>query len=98
MSLTAGDLKFPPGYVISFLRAEPASGYEFEYVRSTSKLKVRTPGVAIGAAGAVTIDDFPLSGTGATATSIGLASTATTPVVFGPLQEIANAVNLSSIT
>jgi hypothetical protein len=97
-ALTAGDLGFPTGYTVVSLVAEPRSGYTFEYDRTNAKLKALVPGVAIGAAGAATIDDFPLSGTGSTATSIGLASTATSPVRFGPQQEVASAVDLSAIT
>lgn len=97
-ALTAADLGFPAGYTLVFLAAEPAGGFTFQYDRTNAKLKVLAPGVTFGAAGALTLDDFPLSGTGATTASVGLNSAATSPVSFGGQVEVANTVNLSTIT
>lgn len=96
-SLTPGDLGFQPGVKIVLLTAEPAGGFTFQYDRAASKLKVLCPGVVTGAAGALTLDDFPMSGVGATPASVGLsAGNATTR--FGGQVEVANAVDLSTIT
>lgn len=100
-SLTAADLGFTaiePYAKIVQLVATPSGGFGFEYDFSNAKLKVRVPGVAIGDAGSATLDDYPLSGTGATATSIGLKNDATSPVRFGPQQEVVDTANLSSVT
>ena len=95
-SLTAGDLGFPPGVKVVLLNAEPEDGFAFQYDRANSKLKVLCPGVVTGAAGAGTLDDFPMSGVGATAASIGLTAGNTT-TRFGGQVEIANAVDLSTV-
>lgn len=86
-------------HTIDSITFEPTGGYSFEYDYTNQKVKVNVPGVAIAAAGAATIDDFALTGTGAsTARSIGLDSASTSPVRFGPQQEVASTVNLSAIT
>lgn len=100
-SLTAADLHFTtadPYAKIVKLSADPAGGFTILYSYSDAKLGVYVPGIAIGTAGSATIDDYPLSGTGATATSIGLKNDASSPVRFGPMQEVASGVNLSSLT
>lgn len=98
-ALTAADLGFPPGCTLVLVNAHPAAGFQFEYDYTNAKLKAYVPGVAIAAAGAATLDDFALTGTGAsTARSIGLDNASTSPVRFGPLQEVANTVDLSAVT
>lgn len=75
-----------------------ASGFYFEYDYTNRKVKVLVPSVVIGAAGAATIDDFPLTGTGAsTARSIGLDNAASGTVRFGAQQEVAASTNLSAV-
>lgn len=99
-ALTPADFGFtalePHAQMIQ-VTASPSGGFNFEYDFANQKLKVRVPGVAIGAAGSATLDDYPLSGTGATTTSIGLKNDASSPVRFGPQQEV-GAVDLSSVT
>lgn len=93
-SLTAANLGLD---TVSLVLASPKSGFTYEYDYTGSKLKALCPGVVTTAAGAGVLDDFPLSGTGATAASIGLtAGNATTR--FGAQVEIADTVDLSGIT
>lgn len=100
-ALTPANLGFtdiePYAQIVSLV-ATPSGGYNFEYDYANRKLKVRVPGVAIGAAGSATLDDYPLSGVGATATSIGLKNDAASPVRFGPQQEVADTLDLHTIT
>jgi len=97
---TGGD-DFNPivGKDILNMSLEEIGGFTAEFDKTNKKLKVSVPGVAIAAAGAATIDDFALTGTGAsTARSIGLDSAATSPVRFGPQQEVAATTNLTTLT
>lgn len=96
-ALSAGDLGFQPGVKIVLLEAEPEDGFSFLYDRTNAKLKVLCPGVVTGAAGAGVLDDFPMSGVGATAASVGMtAGNATTR--FGGQVEVAATTDLSTIT
>lgn len=96
-SLTAADLGFPVGSTIVLLLAQPRLGFSFEYDYTGKKLLAYCPGVVTTAAGAGVLDDFPLSGVGATAASIGLtAGNATTR--FGGQVEVAAAADLSTVT
>jgi hypothetical protein len=98
-SLTVLDLKFPETAKIAFLAAEPALGFTFQYDRVNSKLKVLCPGFVAGAAGAVTVDDHPLTGVGSSTTksvSFGPAGAAT--VALGGQVEVADTTNLSTVT
>lgn len=72
-------------------------GFSFEYDKTNQKLKALCPGVVTGAAGAGTLDDFPMSGVGATAASIGLTAGNTT-TRFGGSVEVANTADLSTLT
>lgn len=92
-SLTAANLKLTK---IELLLASPKAGFSFEYDYTNSKLLAKCPGVVTTAAGAGTLDDFPLSGTGATAASIGLTAGNTT-TRFGGSVEVANTVDLSGV-
>lgn len=93
-SLTAANLGFN---TVDLVICAPKSGFSFDYDYTNSKLKVLCPGVVTTAAGAGTLDDFPLSGLGATTASVGLtAGNATTR--FGAQVEIADTVDLSTLT
>lgn len=73
-----------------------ALGFKAEYDYANQKVVVKCPSVVTGAAGAGTLDDFPMSGVGATSASIGLtAGNATTR--FGGQQEVADTTNLSTL-
>lgn len=93
-SLTAAQLGMKK---IELLIATPKTGFSFEYDYANSKLKALCPGVVTGAAGAGTLDDFPLSGVGATSASVGLTAGNTT-TRFGGQVEVANTADLSTIT
>ena len=93
-SLTAADLGF--SLSVDLVLAEPQTGLIFEYDRTNSKLLAFVQGIDTGAAGAATIDDFPVTaGVGTTAVSVGL--TAASPR-FGGLKQIANTTDMSTIT
>lgn len=94
-SLVAADLKHLKK--IDFLVASPNDGFTFEYDYTNSKLKALCPGVVTTAAGAGTLDDFPLSGVGATSASIGLTAGNTT-TRFGGQVEVASTADLSTVT
>lgn len=87
------------GFIVApdFVTAFDKLGFSFEYQKATQLLVARCPGVVTTAAGAGTLDDFPLSGVGATTASIGLtAGNATTR--FGGAVEVANTTDLSTLT
>jgi hypothetical protein len=96
-SLTAADLGMR---TILDINIRPKSGLVFEYDYTNSKVLAYTQGVAHGAAGAVTLDDYPVTaGVGATSgASISREASATSPLRLGPLKEIASTDDLSSIT
>lgn len=85
---------------IDYLEVLPKSGFTFEYDYTNQKIKVQCPAVVVGAAGAATLDDFPLTGVGATtAVSIGLdAAAGSATNRFGAQQELADTTNLSTLT
>lgn len=76
----------------------PLLGFQLEWDSANQKVLVKCPSVVTGAAGAAVVDDFPLTGVGATtATSVSLsAGNGTTR--FGGMQEVANTENLSTLT
>lgn len=95
-SLLAADIALRR---ITRFNCHDKSGFGFEYDYTNSKLMVYVQGVAIAAAGAATLDDYALTGVGAsTARSIGLDSASTSPVLFGPQKEVANTTDLSTLT
>lgn len=98
--LTLGDLGFPTGTTVVQFVASPALGFTFEYDVANAKLKVRVPGVVVAAAGAATMDDFALTGVGAsTARSVSLDNAAGAGTHrFGGMVEVANTENLSTVT
>lgn len=83
---------------IDLIVFSPKLGLSFEYDYTAKKVKALCPGMAIGAAGSASLDDFPLSGVGATTVSVSLTSTATTPIRLGGQQEIASTADLSTVT
>lgn len=81
---------------IDFLVASPRLGVQFEYDYTNEKLQAFVQGIDTDAAGALTLDDFPITaGVGVTSGSVGL--TAADPR-FGGLKEVADAEDLSTIT
>ncbi len=83
-------------HTIDHIDVRTALGFSFDYDHATAKLKAYCPGVVVGAAGAVAVDDFPLSGVGASAISISLSAGATTQR-FGGQVEVADTVDLSTV-
>jgi hypothetical protein len=82
---------------IKWINFQDAAGFSFTYDYTNAKVVAKCPGVVTGAAGAGTLDDFPLSGVGSTAASIGLtAGNATTR--FGGQVEVADTTDLSTVT
>jgi len=98
-ALTAAQLALSR---VEHIAVHPFLGFVFgvTYSSATSLLiLVYVQGVAIAAAGAAVLDDFALTGVGAsTARSVGLDSAATTPVLFGAMKEAASTEDLSSLT
>jgi hypothetical protein len=86
-------------HTIENIILHPSAGFSFDYDYAAQKVKVYVPAVVVGAAGAATLDDFPLTGTGATtARSVGLDNAAgSSTVLFGAQQEVAASTNLSSV-
>ena len=74
-------------------------GYMYQFDYTNNLVLVYVQGVAIGSAGALTIDDYLLTGVGSSTTvAIGLDAAATTPVLFGPMKEAASTTDLSTLT
>lgn len=84
-------------HVITQITVVNGLGFSFEYDYSGKLLKAFCPGVVTGAAGAGTLDDFPLSGVGTTTVSIGLTAGNTT-TRFGGQVEVANGADLSTVS
>lgn len=97
-SLTAANLGLR---VIDAIHIHHTKGVSFEYDYTNSKILAYNPGVTVGAAGALTLDDFVMTGVAATPTAaaIGLsANSANTTVCFGVMPEIISTGDLSTIT
>lgn len=86
--------------VIDHMSVPPHMGMSFEWDKTNSKILAYVQGVTIGAAGAATLDDFPISGLGSTAsTSVSLNNDAAAGVIhFGVQKEVAASTNLSTVT
>lgn len=84
---------------VAFLVAHPTKGLTFEYDYTNSTLLAYAQGVLVGAAGAVTIDDFPVTaGPGVSASvSVGLGAGSAT-VGLGALKEVPSTNDLSTVT
>jgi hypothetical protein len=96
-SLTAADLGLR---VIDLMLIQSGhKGISCEYDYTNEKVLAYVPGILTGAAGAGTLDDFPLTaGPGVSATtSIGLTAGATT-LTLGVMKEVTNTNDLSTIT
>lgn len=93
-SLTAANVGLKTIERITF---EDVAGFSFTYDYTNAKVLAKCPGVVTGAAGSGTLDDFPMSGVGATAASVGMtAGNATTR--FGGQVEVASTEDLSTLT
>jgi hypothetical protein len=95
--LTTADLGFSDLAADLVVIPIEKSGFSLEYDGANSKLKVLVPAVVTGAAGAGTLDDFPMSGVGATAASVGMTAGNTT-TRFGAQKEVADTTDLSTLT
>ena len=96
-SFTAANLGLR---TVDLMLLQHTAGFSYQYDYTNSKVLVYTQGVAHGAAGAVTLDDYPVTaGPGATASSsISREASATSPLRMGPMKEIANTDDLSTVT
>lgn len=96
-SLAAADIGLR---AIDSIRVDPKSGLVFEYDYTNSKLLAYAQGVTVGAAGAATLDDFPISaGPGASTISVSLTNSGGSATHnLGALKECPNANDLSTIT
>jgi hypothetical protein len=96
-SLTARDIGLR---TIDFIVFEQRSGVVFDYDYTNAKVLARVQGVQVGAAGSVTMDDFPLAGVAAdTAISVSLTNTGGTATHrLGVLKEVGSTADLSTIT
>ena len=86
--------------VVETLIVHPRLGIVFEPDLPALKIKALVPGVTVGAAGAVTVDDFPVAvgvPPGASAFSIGLGTGSATHR-FGAMPEVADTATLATIT
>lgn len=100
---TGGEALVPADlglHTIERISFEQGLGFNFEYDYSAQKVKAFCPGIVIGAAGAATLDDFPLTGVGAsTARSVALDNAASAGTQrFGGQVEVANTENLSTVS
>lgn len=95
-SFTAANLGLR---TVDLMLVQQTKGIVFEYDYTNSKLMAYTQGAVVGAAGAVTMDDFPVTaGPGVTAsTSLSLATGSAT-VTWGTLKEVPSTNDLSTIT
>lgn len=97
-SLTAAELGI--GNTAKFVLFSPTSGIVFEYDYTNSKVKAFSQGVAVGAAGGETMDDFPVdAGPGASTISVSLTNSGGSATHnFGGLKEVPSTNDMSSIT
>ncbi len=96
-SLTANQVALRILDTISF---EVQEGFSFEYDYSNATVIARCPAIVTGAAGALTIDDYAMSGVGSTTTtSVGLEASLSNPTTsrLGAMQEVADSEDLSSV-
>lgn len=96
-SLTAADLGLK---TIDLLQVQSKSGLVFEYDYTNSKVLAYSQGVSVGAAGAATMDDFPVTaGPGASTISVSLTNSGGSATHnFGAMKEVPNTNDLSTIT
>lgn len=86
--------------VIDHIIIPSRGGVVFDYDYTNSKVMCYVPGVTVGAAGAATLDDYPVSGVASTSTiSVSLDNAAGAGTHrFGIMKEVASTANLSTIT
>lgn len=96
-SLTPADLGLK---TIDHITIHSTSGLVFEYDYTNKKVKAYSQGVTVGAAGAATLDDFPVSaGPGASTISVSLTNSGGSATHnFGTLKEVPDTNDLSTIT
>lgn len=85
---------------IKHMDTQHRSGVSLDYDFSSNKLRCFVPAVSVGALGAATLDDAPISSVGGTTTrSIGIDNGgASSTIRFGVQAEVAASANLSTIT
>ena len=84
---------------IDTLVVHPRNGIVFEPNIAGLLILAYVQGVEVGAAGAVTVDDFPVQGVGAGTISMSLTNSGGSATHrFGSLKEVANTQDLSSLT
>lgn len=87
--------------VIDSIHFHHTAGVSFEYDYTNSKILAYVPGVVVGAAGALVVDDFVPTGVAATGgtSAVGLAANAANSTVrFGVQTQVADTANLATIT
>lgn len=96
-SLTPADLGMK---TIDLIQIHSKSGLVFEYDYTNKKVLAYSQGVTVGAAGAATMDDFPVTaGVGASTISVSLTNSGGSATHnFGALKEVPNTNDLSTIT
>ena len=96
-SFTPADLGMK---TIDLIQIHSKSGLIFEYDYTNKKVLAYSQGVSVGAAGAATLDDFPVdAGPGASTISVSLTNSGGSATHnFGTLKEVPNTNDLSTIT
>ena len=85
--------------VVDTLLVGPHNGMIFEANIAGLLIEAYVQGVEVGAAGALTMDDFPVTGVGAGTISMSLTNTGGSATHrFGSLKEVAATQDLSSLT
>lgn len=96
-SFTPADLGMKTFDVVQI---QQASGLVFEYDYTNKKILAYSQGVTVGAAGAATLDDFPVTaGPGASTISVSLTNSGGSATHnFGTLKQVPDTNDLSTIT
>ena len=96
-SFTPADLGMKTFDVVQI---QHTAGLSFEYDYTNKKVKVYSQGVTVGAAGAATMDDFPVTaGPGASTISVSLTNSGGSATHnFGAMKEVPNTNDLSTVT
>lgn len=104
-SYSTGGESFVPGdvgmYTFSKVNIHPKNGFVFEYDYTNKTILVYTQGAAHAAGGAATLDDYAVTAGPGVTSGINIsreASAGAATARWGPLKEIANTDNLSTLT